>query len=84
MTKPDIAEQMLQDSVFALFPDDSNAGKVTYQRSARDVGPEVKTAGELDFQNPRVPMSEDAIIGIGSITKQFVAATLLKLWDEEI
>ena len=29
-------------------------------------------------------INKDTIIGIGSITKQFTAATLLKLWDNEI
>ena len=83
MTKPDITEQMLSDFVFAILPNYS-AGKVVYNRGAKGASPEIKTEGELDFETPGVAMSEDAIVGIGSITKQFVAATLLKLWDEEI
>lgn len=59
-------------------------GKVIYKRVGEQA-PEInKAQGEVDFYNPRKPMTTKTISGIGSITKQFTAATLLKLWDEEI
>lgn len=58
-------------------------GKVIY-RKVGDAAPVITKQGEADFHNPGKPMTEQTISGIGSITKQFTAATLLKLWDEEI
>ncbi len=46
--------------------------------------PEIKVVGSSNFYDRQLPMSPQTIIGIGSISKQFAAATLIKLWDLEL
>ncbi len=58
-------------------------GKVEYQQTGSDV-PIVKVEGVANFRDQSRAMSAETISGIGSITKQFTAATLIKLWDEDL
>jgi CubicO group peptidase (beta-lactamase class C family) len=44
----------------------------------------VQSSGNIDFTDDSPAMTESTISGIGSITKQFTAATLIKLWDEDL
>ena len=46
--------------------------------------PQVESSGNIDFTDDGKAMAENTISGIGSITKQFTAATLIKLWDEDL
>jgi len=46
--------------------------------------PQVESSGNIDFKDDGEAMTENTISGIGSITKQFTAATLIKLWDEDL
>ncbi len=58
-------------------------GKVQYEQNAN--GEEKITEnGFADFNDKAKPMNSQTISGIGSITKQFTAATLIKLWDEDL
>lgn len=45
---------------------------------------QVESRGAVAFSDDSMPMTETTISGIGSITKQFTAATLIKLWDEDL
>lgn len=45
---------------------------------------QVESRGTVTFSDDSMPMTETTISGIGSITKQFTAATLIKLWDEDL
>ena len=45
---------------------------------------QVESRGTVAFSDESMPMTETTISGIGSITKQFTAATLIKLWDEDL
>lgn len=58
-------------------------GSITYTANEKG-GAEIKTNGSNDFFDPTSEMKKDTVSGIGSITKQFTAAALLKLWDNEI
>ncbi len=79
-----LTKEMQQDFI-AATQQNYVMGKVTYYRcGGKDEIPVITTQGQADFHNPDKPMTAETIGGIGSITKQFTAATLLKLWDEEI
>ncbi len=78
-----LTKEMHQDFI-AATQQNYVMGKVTYRRGGKDETPVITIQGEADFHNPGKPMTAKTISGIGSITKQFTAATLLKLWDEEI
>lgn len=58
-------------------------GKVIYRQVGNET-PEITLQGEVDFHNPGKAITAQTISGVGSISKQFTAATLMKLWDEEI
>lgn len=45
---------------------------------------ETNVSGTKDFWNQQSAITPNTIVGIGSISKQFTAATLLKLWDMEL
>jgi CubicO group peptidase (beta-lactamase class C family) len=58
-------------------------GKVEYQKTGSDAAT-VTIEGVANFRDQSRAMLEETISGIGSITKQFTAATLIKLWDEDL
>ncbi len=60
-------------------------GQVVYRvnGNARNE-PEIIAEGRSDFFDLTSIFDENTICGVGSITKQFTAATLLKLWDNEL
>ncbi len=59
-------------------------GKVQYLTSGKDAEPRITTQGSRNFYDSSQPMTDQTIVGIGSISKQFTAATLVKLWDDEL
>jgi len=53
-------------------------GSITYTKDEKDEVM-VVVEGSRDFYDPSSPMKRDTVSGIGSITKQFTSAALLKL-----
>ena len=58
-------------------------GSIVYTKDEKDEVM-VVVEGSRDFYDPSSPMKKDTVSGIGSITKQFTSAALLKLWDNEL
>ena len=58
-------------------------GSIVYDNNKKDKT-ETIAEGSSNFYDPSSKVAKDTISGIGSITKQFTAAALLKLWDNEI
>lgn len=56
-------------------------GKIEFRSDQTEQKP---AQGSKDFYNPESKITDQTIVGIGSISKQFTAATLLKLWDDEL
>lgn len=61
---------------------DNETGRVEYSQVG-DAPAKVEAKGVADFRAGK-EMTPKTISGIGSITKQFTAATLIKLWDDEL
>jgi CubicO group peptidase (beta-lactamase class C family) len=61
---------------------DNETGRVEYSQVG-DAHAKVEAKGVADFRTGK-EMTPKTISGIGSITKQFTAATLIKLWDDEL
>lgn len=59
-----------------------SSGKVSATRSGKKAEVKISASGVQDLCNP-IPMTIDSVVDIASIGKQFTAATLLKLCDEE-
>lgn len=59
-------------------------GKVQYSKSDTDAKPKITTDGSRSFYDSSQKITDQTIVGIGSISKQFTAATLMKLWDNEL
>lgn len=49
-----------------------------------DSEPKIEASGQRDLRHPDLPMTEDTIIDVASITKLFTTAALMKLWDKEL
>ena len=58
-------------------------GSITYTKNEKGEE-QISANGSSDFFDPSLKMNENTVSGIGSITKQFTSAALLKLWDNEI
>ena len=58
-------------------------GSIVYTKDEKGET-KVVADGLSDFYDPSSPMTKDEVSGIGSITKQFTSAALLKLWDNEL
>ena len=71
------ASAPLQEAFLGLIGD-KKIGEVKFENG------EIEAIGAKNFQDPNQQIDGQTIIGVGSIGKQFTAATLLKLWDEEI
>ena len=54
-------------------------GSVKYSQTQNGAEAKIEATGSRNFYNPQEPIDAQTIVGIGSITKQFTAATLLKL-----
>lgn len=67
----------LQEAFLGLLGD-KKIGEVKFENR------EIEAIGAKNFQDQNQKIDGQTIVGIGSIGKQFTAATLLKLWDEEI
>lgn len=72
-----------QHQAIATYPRPYPFGQIT---SSQKFGQELEAevSGGKDFYHPEHLMTLNTIVGIGSITKPFTAATLLKLWDMEL
>lgn len=57
-------------------------GQVSYTEVDGQVT-DIKSIGQRDLRIPNEPTTPETIFDIASVSKQFTAATILKLWDNE-